>query len=235
MGAGVKGDNPKILAEVSSGVSRRSRWLYLSTGVHLALLIWMVHSRPPIFVAPSSIPAGRNGTVTTIYWTGNALEQTSPSSTRKQSKPHQLVFPKDRQHERLTVRRESAKASKADASPHQQPLPAGSPYGSLPGGLYSGHEVRPALPIASNDPAIELSDLPNGLEGNVIVEITIDEAGNVVQKSVIQSLNPLIDNKVLAAVDKWRFRPATRDGVAIASKQDVYYHFPTPAQQQVRR
>jgi hypothetical protein len=47
-----------------------------------------------------------------------------------------------------------------------------------------------------------------------------------VQKIVIQSLAPSIDGKVLEALDNWRFRPATRNGIAIPSKQDVFYHFP---------
>jgi hypothetical protein len=42
---------------------------------------------------------------------------------------------------------------------------------------------------------------------------------------VVQSLRPAIDAKVLAALESWHFLPATRDGVAIPSKQDVYYHF----------
>jgi hypothetical protein len=42
---------------------------------------------------------------------------------------------------------------------------------------------------------------------------------------VVQSLGPAIDAKVLAALENWRFRPATRDGVPIPSKQDVVYHF----------
>ena len=43
---------------------------------------------------------------------------------------------------------------------------------------------------------------------------------------MIQSLAPAVDSKVLAALENWRFRPATRNGAPIASKQDVYYHFP---------
>jgi len=42
---------------------------------------------------------------------------------------------------------------------------------------------------------------------------------------VVQSLGPAIDGKVLAALENWHFHPATRDGVPIASKQDVVYHF----------
>ncbi len=45
---------------------------------------------------------------------------------------------------------------------------------------------------------------------------------------MIQSLGATVDARVLAALADWRFRPATRDGLAIASKQDVYYHFPDP-------
>jgi outer membrane biosynthesis protein TonB len=34
-----------------------------------------------------------------------------------------------------------------------------------------------------------------------------------------------LDQKVLAALENWRFQPATHNGVAIASKQDAIFHF----------
>jgi outer membrane biosynthesis protein TonB len=37
------------------------------------------------------------------------------------------------------------------------------------------------------------------IEGDVIVEITIDEQGTIVQKVVIHSLGPAVDDRVLAA------------------------------------
>ena len=106
-----------------------------------------------------------------------------------------------------------------------QARPAGSPLGTVLEGPLTGEEVRPALPVVSPDPHVAADEL-GGLQGDVIVEVTIDEKGNIVQKVVIQSLAPAIDGKVLEALENWRFRPATRNGVAIASKQDVYYHFP---------
>jgi TonB family protein len=66
----------------------------------------------------------------------------------------------------------------------------------------------------------------DGIEGDVIVEVTIDGQGAIVQKVVLHSLGPVIDQKVLAALEKWQFSPASKNGVPIPSKQDVYYHFP---------
>jgi protein TonB len=66
----------------------------------------------------------------------------------------------------------------------------------------------------------------DGITGDVIVEITIDSAGNITDMKVLQSFNPPVDQRVLAALKKWHFLPATRNGVPIPSKQDVHYHFP---------
>jgi protein TonB len=58
-----------------------------------------------------------------------------------------------------------------------------------------------------------------------VVEITIDERGDIVRKTVLQSLGPKLDEKVMAALESWHFNPATRNGIAIASKQDAIFHF----------
>lgn len=101
---------------------------------------------------------------------------------------------------------------------------AGSPTAGLGDGP-AGDDVRPALPMATFEPAVDPSTLAGIAEGNCIVEITIDETGAVVAQGVVQSMGPAIDQAVLAAVSHWQFRPATRNGVPIPSKQDVVYHF----------
>jgi TonB family protein len=102
--------------------------------------------------------------------------------------------------------------------------PAGLPYGSVPGGPVYGDEIRPALPIATADPVIYPWQRPLS-EGKVVIEITIDETGEIVRKTVLQSLGPEIDNKCLAALESWRFQPATRNGSPIPSKQDAIFPF----------
>ena len=70
------------------------------------------------------------------------------------------------------------------------------------------------------------SELPPGVQGDVVVEVTIDARGNIIEKRILQRIGYGIDEKVLAALEGWRFTPATQDGVPIPSRHDVHFHFP---------
>jgi protein TonB len=48
-----------------------------------------------------------------------------------------------------------------------------------------------------------------------------------VNKKILQSIGYGIDEKVLAVLENWRFRPATINGAPVASRQDVHFHFPS--------
>jgi TonB family protein len=211
--------------------------MYCSVAAHGLLLLWLLHPASPKLVAPSFVVHGDHGArIAHLYWPSQQTEtktDASPGTSAADSR-QQL-------NARLTWRRR-AKAAKAatrelprpkiglddqTSAPGEaaQARPAGSPLGTVLEGPLTGEEVRPALPVVSPDPHVASDEL-GSLQGDVIVEVTIDEHGSIVQKVVVQSLTPAIDSKVLEALENWRFRPATRNGVAIASKQDVYYHFP---------
>jgi len=102
---------------------------------------------------------------------------------------------------------------------------AGSPYGSLGEGPTYGHEVRPALPSVFPDPLPP--SLPAGVHGDVVVQVTIDAQGNITDKKILKTLGYGAEERVLAALEGWRFRPATQDGVPIPSQQYMYFHFPS--------
>jgi len=199
---------------------RRATSLSISLAVHLLFLGWLLHSPAPIFVAPLSVAKGESGSsLTRIYFGGDS------GVTQEQPKPFTLQRPpKIASPHRLEPPAAKREAGNEIATARPGGPAAGSLYGSLSYGSFTGPEIRPALPIVSPDPAFG-SDAA-GIEGDVIVEITIDEAGVIVQKIVIQSLGPAVDQKVLAALENWRFTPASKNGVPIPSKQDVYYHFP---------
>jgi TonB family protein len=212
---------------------RRHLWARaISGGVHLLFLVWLLHSSAPKFLKPSFVVRGNNGTlVAPLYWPSSKI---ASGATAHAERPH-LTWNSERTRQLGRKRNLQARAhdslQNGVSTSQVQPLTAGSPHGTVLEGPLSGDEVRPALPIVSSDPLVDASELPQGLkEGDVVVEITIDAQGNIVQKTVISSLGPAIDSKVLAALENWRFLPATHWGNPIPSKQDVHYHFPrTPA------
>jgi TonB family protein len=191
-----------------------------SLALHFLFLGWILHSPVPIFVAPSSVARGQSGSyLTRIYFGGDrGVSQERPKHLTwqrppKVAKAHSLEPPLAK----LELGNEVA--SNRPSGPA-----AGSLYGSLSYGTATGPEIRPALPVVSPDPVFG-SDAAS-VDGDVIVEITIDESGTIVQKVVLQSLGADIDGRVLAALEKWHFAPASKDGMPIPSKQDVHYHFP---------
>lgn len=208
---------------------------YASVAAHGLLLLWLLHPATPRLMAPSFVVNGDHGNyIAHLYWLAPPTRTAADNATGTSESQQQL-------NARLTWQRraKAARAAKRElpqprigldgqtSMPGQeaQARPAGSPLGTVLEGPLSGEEIRPALPVVSPDPHVASDEL-GGLQGDVVVEVTIDENGNIIQKVVVQSLAPAIDGKVLEALDNWRFRPATRNGVPIASKQDVYYHFP---------
>jgi TonB family protein len=211
--------------------------LAASIALHLVLFLLVLRGRTPVFVAPASVLGGARGTtVTHLYWTTGSSTDGPSSENGSHERKHAaarspLTWKGSHGRELASNQRVSADSSSGDTRSASAPAPsAGSPYGSLSDEATAGEEIRPALPAVTSEPHVNLDDLRGIAEGNVVIEITIDESGAIVNKTVVQSMGPAIDAQVLAALENWRFRPATRDGVPMPSKQDVVYHFkPRPS------
>jgi len=189
--------------------------------VHFLLLGIILQSPAPSFLAPSLVTRGEGGTTPARIYFGaqhGILED----------HPAHLVFSVPPPSHRIVHQRPSPPSKVAAGNDTKaelaQATSVGSPFGSLSDGRSTGFEIRPALPTVSFDPVIE-PELLAGKSGDVVVEITIDSAGNITDMKVLESLGQ-VDQRVLAALAQWHFLPATRDGAPIASKQDVHYHFP---------
>jgi TonB family protein len=217
---------PAMFSPVDSTWLRR-RALYISCLFHGIVFAWLLYPAAAAYIKPQSLMAGEQGASTTrVYWLARATDSRLPS----ESASSRLVWQKPAKKKKDRHQKSPRTAPDdqfASARPDPGPL-AGSPYGSLAYGDVDGFEVRPAIRVSGSEPVVSSGDLAGLAEGNEIIEVTIDESGNIIRKVVLQSLGPAIDNRVLAALEDWRFLPATRDGVAIPSKQDVHYHYPVP-------
>jgi len=229
-----------MFAQLKSTSRRRRTILAGSLAAHGLLFAWLLHSPEPPLLNPTSIALGRNGRVLAqLYWPTQSPDDSTTSSSDQATEVyrHQRLG-----HERVTWKPTSTPAKLPAPSVPLTPSSfednaktttlsrlghgaiAGLPYGTLPGGPVYGDEIRPALPVATSDPMVYPWQRPES-EGKVVIEITIDERGEIVRKTVLQSLGPEIDSKCLAALENWHFQPATHNGAPIASKQDAIFPF----------
>jgi len=196
----------------------------VSITLHCVALYCLLRSPDPIFVKPSGTQFGRNGRATQlIYFPQQRTDQAQASATTEVKK---LTYLKPRVSHTHPVEPAALQPSEETRTSAKQEALAGSPRGSLSYGPLTGHEVRPAFPIVYPDPIVSNSEIPDGTTGDVIVEVTIDERGVVTATKVLQPFAG-IENKVVSVLQTWRFTPATMDGVAIPSQQDVHFHFPS--------
>jgi protein TonB len=207
--------------------ARRRRWSFcigVSSAFHLLVVIVFCWPTVPIYVRPALIARGEGGSATPsslVLYVPNDLQIATSSSPPLLSLP----VPARKKPQKTRLRKRTNVVEEAEKAPNQAEV--GSENGSAYDGLATGDEVKPALPMAFQDLKIPRSELPSGIQGDVIVEITIDAQGAVVEERLLQGLGHGVDDRVIAVLRDWRFHPATRNGVAIPSKHDVHFHFPS--------
>jgi TonB family protein len=207
--------------------TERKRWglaLLASFAAHSVVVFLLVHRPAPVFIMPSDVALGTpesSGSV--IYLAPVGREHTAPPLVRPKLKLNALV-PKVP----APPARAPRENSNSSDSSNLEATRGGSLYGArIPGAPLTGHEIIPALPQVFPDPAVSRADLPPGVQGDVVVEVTIDEQGNVIETKLIRGIGYGIEDRVLATLRQWHFRPASKDGATIASQHIVTFHYPS--------
>lgn len=229
-----------MFAQLNSTASRQQPSLRIGSLIlHGVVLAWLLHAPEPRLLQPTSVALGQNGTsLTRLYWSSKTPDDSTHSSSdvttekyRHQRLGQKLTWKAPTLAAKATAPQTPLARTEAEDNSKTQTLSAlghgaqaGQYYGTLNRGSIFGDEIRPALPTATSDPVVYPWQLPTS-GGNEVIEITIDERGEIVRKTVLVSLGPDIDTKCLAALENWHFHPATRNGSPISSKQDAIFPF----------
>lgn len=92
-----------------------------------------------------------------------------------------------------------------------------------------GKGINPpkALDTPQPKPAQENPSAPKGkkTKGEVLLLIIVEEDGSVGDVQVSKPWRADVDNNAIAAVKKWRFSPATKDGKPVAVQIPVYVYW----------
>jgi serine/threonine-protein kinase len=102
--------------------------------------------------------------------------------------------------------------------PAEPPVAAPVPVGGNVREPRRTHYVAPTFPASAIDA---------GVEGTVVIELTIGREGRVADARVVRSIGPL-DNAALAAVRQWEFEPTVIEGRAVPVIHTVNVPFTLP-------
>jgi periplasmic protein TonB len=164
-----------------------------------------------------TLPGTKNGTnLTLTYLPGRAPTQTTAPNPKAPPKQAESTSPLS-----VTV----PKQKNSPASPNNI-SPASSQPDSTAGADSRGSgNINIALLSYFPTPKPDLSALPPGTKGDVILDIVIDTNGKISDLKMTSGLGHGIDEAVIATVQQWTFHPATRDGQPIASEQELHFHY----------
>lgn len=107
--------------------------------------------------------------------------------------------------------------------------------GVLGGVLDAGGPANKIVPMGTTQPIKEIkrvnpeyppAALAMGLEGRVVIELVVNENGDVENARIMQSTNPIFNENALTAVKKWKFsKPTTQGGEAVKTFWTVVLKF----------
>jgi TonB family protein len=222
--------NPKVAAQqmfLNKGAKRN--WSYtfaaaslfsllIISGIGLIAFYGLYSSSPPSEVANANVPDGKSPdtfpTVSSPVNTSNANVSPSPSAT---------ITPKPK--ERPTPEKSATPvATKTKPTPMATPITTPNP------------KPTPVLarkpPTSNTKPVVLSKPQPNyppearkaNVSGTVVVQVVVDESGNVISARAVSG-HPLLKESAVKAAYRARFSPATVDGKPVKSRARLQYTF----------
>ena len=191
------------------------RWVATSIALHACVLGALLIAVPPEFM-PVVTPGDRNGHLIALTYSPG---KSAPASTLE------------------TQRRLVAKpvppriATATTPTPVVPPIPppstvaSASTDASIGADALGDGDTTLALVVVHPPPQPDLSQLPAGTRGDVIVDVVIDKTGRIAKFTMTRGLGHGVDETVIATIKQWTFQPATRNGVPVASEQELLFHY----------
>lgn len=206
-------NNRMLLQGISSPEPRSasSRWITVSLAVHAGVIGLLFFNHAPKLTQPDR-PGDRNGHNLLLTYSPGSSSPAAQLQTEKAPTPKPTPLP-------MPVAPAIAKVE-----PSAPSTVVGTDTGSGNDALGDGN-ITLALELAHPYPKPDLSKLPSGTRGDVIVDVVIDKTGRIAKSTLTRGLGNGIDETVLATIQQWTFQPATRNGVPVASEQELLFHY----------
>ena len=190
--------------------------VWISMLLHACLFAGFYHFGHK-WIAPMLLPGDAHGTrIALVYLPGHSAPQ---SSLAAPAPPHATQQPT-----RLPTR-VTSQPKQAELSSNTKLSPSNTPTDKPGEDALGSGDVNIALAQFFPSPKPDLSRLPKGTTGDVILDAVIDANGKIAKLTMTRGLGFGIDEAVLATVQQWTFKPATRNGTPVSSEQELHFHY----------
>lgn len=115
-------------------------------------------------------------------------------------------------------------AMSAEAAPPEG-RPVAADHAPMPGNGSDAASADPAFPIFSPQPEVTDRSLLPSTDRQVIVDVKVSAAGDVLKATLVQGLGNALDGIVLETVKTWRFHPATINGSPVPTEAELIFPF----------
>jgi protein TonB len=213
MDASVNKSTQQAGGPLVSGSTAMRRWVGASVAFHLCVLGALLYARSPQ-LTPVERPGDSSGHLLSLTY--------SPGFSAPQAKLQAVKTP---------VRKPVPSPSVPAPAPPQPAVSAMATAATAKADASSGEDALGdgdttlALVVLHPTPEPDLSQLPAGTRGDVIVDVVIDKTGRIAKYTMMRGLGHGVDQTVLATIQTWTFQPATRNGLPVASEQELLFHY----------
>jgi periplasmic protein TonB len=202
-----------FLSRLKARCSRHKGEL-LSIAVHLCLLLSLVGGVPRSskVLTPYRLPGTARGVSMLTYYSPGSLHVVTskePIKSPEKTRPAPAIH--------LDLR--ASRPVQSEAAQSQTGIGM-----SAQSGLGEG-DITIALESYFPYPTPDLSSLPHGTKGDVILNAVIDENGKISELTLLKGLGSPVDESVIATVQQWRYTPAMKKGVPVASERELHFHY----------
>ncbi len=203
---------------------RRTRAVLLSIALHASLLICLIllgkaiHTRSA--VAPVSFE--RLAMIETAGAT-HAIPIPLPPAAFSAHTRNPKLDPEASKKTILPV--ENSQPKMAGGGSPKDPHAGDGSGKAMNGNGSDAEDARPAFPVFSPHPPVTDRSLLPTTEQKIVVDVKLDEQGQVVSETLIKSMGNKLDQIVLDIVRTWRFQPATVNGKPVPSEAELIFPF----------
>ncbi|WP_158793285.1 energy transducer TonB [Granulicella sp. L60] len=197
--------------------SRTLKCSLASVVLHLLLIGLLIH-KGASWIAPIRLPGSEHGSnLILTYLPGRAPLQASAPNPKTPPKHASSTTPLPTSLAKTVTT--------AAASPNTSSPTSAQPDSAAGADALGSGNINIALASFFPTPQPDLSALPRGTKGDVILDIVIDTAGKIADIKMTRGLGHGVDESVIATVQQWTFHPATKDGQPVASEQELHFHY----------